>query len=979
MIKEQLFIDNVEIPLTSSLNPSLNFSISDISQPDKRKSNHSKTVKVPNSKIANGVFGSAFEINLVDGSFDTSKKVDMLYLAGGQVILEGYARLKSIETTDNVDINYNLLLMGEVANLFSKVKGKDLRDIDISEYDHPLDDGAVTDSWDTQILQNGILIPFQLGRGYVYPLIDYGYTNNQISYDIEELSPAIYVKEYWDRIFDAEGFTFTSVFLGSTFFKSLIIPSDPTMYNLTNAEISAEQFAVNTPLIVETGTVNTNNLPLETQSSSKVITFSNDVADPSGLYNNVTGEYTLASNGTFNLNAVIDINTTFTPNDLVSLTVATSGVRGYVSMIKNGSTILDQFDFSMNPRVTSVGVKSTSATPTTPDGDYYYIDGGGNRVDRPQSPPDRYQLNAVGVNLIVGDVITIEYTAGFYMDNFALYYFSGGGGTNGSAYLTMAVGSFSNVLLNQSVGLNNTVEVNKAIPFNYKQTDFLLDIIKMFNLQVQPDKDIRNNFIIEPHDDYYLTSTVRDWSEKHAINKPFTLTPTGKLTNLNYSFGYKEDKDEYNQRYLDQWQETYGYREVTAINDFLKGTYKTELTLSPTPLVGEPNGEIAIPRIIKLDSNNQALPTKFNRRILYYGGLLGNPNGGNLLTPWQLDWATNPIPGGTNQYTYPYAGHFNHPYLATLDINFGLAKEVYYDDNVAPITITNNNLYNVYYRNMMDGILDPNGKTFEGMFHLTPSDIYTFSFRDLFYHNNAHWRLMEIKNYNPTSDELVKCVFQKARDIIPFVPDVVPVLGGDEPIGKSGVVIDDSEQYPVKNKLQFNQSDENNYNDKTTVVTGQNNYVNRTAENIEILGSDNTVMSRTKDIRLVNSDNNIISSGVEDVTLINTDGVTVTESNTIYIDGMIQSKEVLTISADTTLDPAVRYYWVDTSAGDVVITIPTGQVDGQLWIIKKIDKNNKITINCADLLDGKATQIIRNLNTSIDIVYGEDETTYKIR
>jgi len=112
MIREQLFIDNIEIPLTSSLNPS---------KPDKRKSNHSKTVKIPNSKIANGVFGHAFEINLVDGSFDTSKKVDMVYLAGGQVILEGYARLKSIETTDNVDINYNLILMGEVANLFSKL------------------------------------------------------------------------------------------------------------------------------------------------------------------------------------------------------------------------------------------------------------------------------------------------------------------------------------------------------------------------------------------------------------------------------------------------------------------------------------------------------------------------------------------------------------------------------------------------------------------------------------------------------------------------------------------------------------------------------------------------------------------------------------------------------------------------------------------------------------------------------------------
>ena len=77
-----------------------------------------------------------------------------------------------MEVTDNVDISYKIRLMSETANLFSKIKGKVLRDINLSEYDHTLDDGAVTDSWDTQILQNGILIPFQLGRGYVYPLHD---------------------------------------------------------------------------------------------------------------------------------------------------------------------------------------------------------------------------------------------------------------------------------------------------------------------------------------------------------------------------------------------------------------------------------------------------------------------------------------------------------------------------------------------------------------------------------------------------------------------------------------------------------------------------------------------------------------------------------------------------------------------------------------------------------------------------------------
>lgn len=889
MIKEQLFINRIEVPLESSLNPSLTFSIADISQPDKRKSTYSKTIKIPNSKIASSVFGQAFEINLVDGSFDTSKKADMVYMVGGEIIVEGYARLKSITQTDNVDIFYNTILMGETTNLFSKIKGKYLQDIDLSEYDHPLLGVAQTQSWATQILQNGIFIPFQLGRGYVYPLIDYGYTSNQIDYTPSQLSPAIYVKEYWDRIFEEEDLTYTSTFLNQTLFKSLIIPSDPTMYSLTATDIANLQFSVNTPLMFDTGTVNSNDLPKEAQSSSVVVRMTNDVSDPSGIYNNTTGEYTLTSAGVYNLNLLIDVNTTFTPSNLIASTEASSGVRGVISLILNGSQIIDQVDFSMNPHGFSAGVKSTSSIPVYPDVDYYDIING-VRFTRNQSPPDRYQLNAVGVQLSAGDVVTVEYTAGLYKDAGAISYFdvSPTGFFNGDAFITMAVGEFSNIVLNQTVGIGNTININSAIPFNYKQSDFLLDIIKMFNLQIEPDKNLRNNFIIEPHDTYYQNIKINDWSEKHAINKPHTLTPTGKLKNLIYSFSYKADKDYYNQTYLDQWQEVNGYREVTANNDFLKGTYKTELTLSSTPIVGEPASEIAIPRIIKLDNNGQANPTKFNRRILYYGGLLGNPNGGSLLNPWSLEHSGSPI----NQYNYPYAGNFDDPYNATLDINFGLVKEVYYDDNVAPINITLNNLYNVYYKKMMDAILDPNGKVFEGFFHLTSNDIYTFSFRDLFWHNNSYWRLMEIKNYNPTDDELVKCVFQKVinvdlyerqvppQDVDGSIDGVIGIVGSNPPIN-------DDEVPPAKNKVDFNQVDGNNYNTKTTEVIGQGNYINRTADNIEVLGSGNTISARTSDIRLVNSDNNFIGAGVSDVTLINSNNLTITESGVTYIDGLL--------------------------------------------------------------------------------------------
>ena len=60
--------------------------------------------------------------------------------------------------------------------------------------------------------------------GYVYPLIDYGFNTGLVDWSVEELYPAIYVKDYLDRMFTAAGYTFTSTFLTSTPFTKLIIP-----------------------------------------------------------------------------------------------------------------------------------------------------------------------------------------------------------------------------------------------------------------------------------------------------------------------------------------------------------------------------------------------------------------------------------------------------------------------------------------------------------------------------------------------------------------------------------------------------------------------------------------------------------------------------------------------------------------------------------------------------------------------------------
>ena len=79
---------------------------------------------------------------------------------------------------------------------------------------------AISNSWDNAG-----------GSGYFYPLIDYGlYRETAVisglndDYEIGTFRPALYVKEYIDKMFEAAGYSYTSTFFNTSYFKSLIIP-----------------------------------------------------------------------------------------------------------------------------------------------------------------------------------------------------------------------------------------------------------------------------------------------------------------------------------------------------------------------------------------------------------------------------------------------------------------------------------------------------------------------------------------------------------------------------------------------------------------------------------------------------------------------------------------------------------------------------------------------------------------------------------
>ena len=151
------------------------------------------------------------------------------------------------------------MIYGKLANIFIDIGKDKLSDLDFSEFNHNYTQANQSNSWDTSIIQNSTATPFEYGNGYVYGLIDYGYSANQVDYKVNQLYPALYVKEIWDKIFSTYGYSYESTFINSDRFKKLIVPFSGARLELSNAQIEDRLFLAGNRLKQEIKLVNNNN------------------------------------------------------------------------------------------------------------------------------------------------------------------------------------------------------------------------------------------------------------------------------------------------------------------------------------------------------------------------------------------------------------------------------------------------------------------------------------------------------------------------------------------------------------------------------------------------------------------------------------------------------------------------------------------------------------------------------------------------
>lgn len=334
--------------------------------------------------------------------------------------------------------------------------------------------------------------------------------------------------------------------------------------------------------------------------------------------------------------------------------------------------------------------------------------------------------------------------------------------------VVLKAGSYFNAVINAEIQVGGVMELASCLPSDIKQTDFLLSVINLFNLYIEPSELDPKRLIIEPRDNFYLDTLV-DLTDKVDMSQPIEIKPLAELKYKEYNYEMAVDKDAANSDYLLKYSQPYGSAKIGIVNDFVDETFTTKVVFAPTPLINSKNVGMVFSQIVFRDTSGTRKDGTSKLRLLYAGGLSAS-FGTNFFS--LLD------PDGTFHFfnSYPYVGHldnFNNP---TFDVNYYQPKEIAYTTKTKVI-YTPNNLYNLYHRKGLEEITNKDSKTVTLYAHLTENEINKLSFRNYYFIDKQYYRLYEI-DFDSNSEEPAKLTFLKLAVAPAFNDGPIIINGG---------------------------------------------------------------------------------------------------------------------------------------------------------------------------------------------------------
>ncbi|GAA4326183.1 hypothetical protein [Flaviaesturariibacter amylovorans] len=741
---------------------STSFAVGDLSDISKRKDTITKHINFKGTGVNNNAFGNLYHLNRISDfalgnrlffNYSPLRKVDCLIYEDSVLLLRGTMRVTEIQVDKNQNITYQTVITGSFIEFREVISQSYMDALDLSDLKHEFTWNAIKDSWEVRTQRwnaatSGYTYsPFVKGSGYVYGFMDYGHTFKQLEANsdinrihISNFRPAIYAKEYFDRIFKQPSLSgYTYEIAGSADltdrFNSLVIPN--------NAENVANQTTTVSVSATTTGT-QSQNVGQSQYGATGDKTYMSRALLLQDL--DTTGSPLISYYGSFNgeANTTFIINRTFTTGGYMKVKMS-SFTNTFGTPVKLSLQLCSRgFISSSDPEFSNPGEWSIVASK---DINVPANSGLASNTTLEMEIPEREfkenELLYLRIE-VIGDAMTFEQILGVKV----FYTLS-----ESHFRLPKQAGSMLSFL---------TQYGDAVVPVaaqGVKQMDFIKSVMGMFNLYVYAEKSKSKHLIFKTYNDFYayasplnLSTNAVDWTFKLDRSASIRVRPNVHLP-TKYLFTYKEDQDFMNKTYKTNWSQVYGTFEFNDAYG-LSDQKKVELIFSPTPLVQYLGTKRVHPAIYQVDATSRK-PIKSNIRILFYNGLKACSTysvtkdavvSGSLSTADIVSGVTTYAQVGNYWYQ---PGLFNMTPVE--DLHFGTPKQVYFD--MVPEVNTCPTAYDLYYITQTTDLTNLNVVYADVEVRLNEMDITNLDLRtpvfiDMGDIGHSYWKILEVQYDN---------------------------------------------------------------------------------------------------------------------------------------------------------------------------------------------------------------------------------------
>ena len=732
----------------------MDISFAEVQDITKRNSAFTQEFNIPGSKNNNDIFNHFYDFSVSTIDFDVREKFVAEITLNGAILYQGYIRLNRVSRTNN-EIIYNVTFYSEVGDVLSNIGDKFLYDLDTTEWDHFYNnsiffsyvyDPEVSGATSSVIPYiNGTIYYSLLHKGYVYtgdtfdttginyvqtPILDWSFTgytgpfpdtvvghfdNLSTPVQFQYLTPSVSIEKLYRKIFSEAGYTITSDFFDTAYFKRYYLP-----LTFASDSIYLNQSVQPNYLISQTG---------------------DPISYSSYTFTNTIGSTTELSRRIAQINI---INDNFGASTLDGTNTFILGTEGYYKMrIKFSAYNSERYPDSI-PLDAYGQFKLRNQFP------------GANNDDITTGFTEYSSLiYGIPAGAAISDyefIFNYNYSGGY--NRFAWDYISDG---NGDFVIT----DFEFEILDGPRNIpGGVMNVYKEFPQDqYTQLEFIQAINQSFNLLVLPVPNDPTTLRVEPIIDWIGKGQTLDWTDKVDRNSTIQVQPLTDMLNGTLEYKYQPDEGWSNTQFFKSNNKIFNDNNIKLSQDYKNNNITFQSILGSTidkVLTTDNSGYGTIPYFYQLSEKeeNEEVLLQFNpyrtqpkllfRSNLMLTGTLGNPGTTAFTynTEWYLEsYYANKVWSNNNRFnTYPWgvSGFSHYTQYNKLDrFDSGELDFTNYED-----------LYDIYYKDYITDITSQDNRLVTCQMYFDPYELAELDFNEKILIDGTYFRINKISKYS---------------------------------------------------------------------------------------------------------------------------------------------------------------------------------------------------------------------------------------